>query len=108
MSDQINFDKRYSRPQTIASAFGSLLKLFGNRATDTGLVKRWDNVMGDDIASVARLVSIIKTKDKKFNIAVRATNPAFALKLSYQIDEITKRINKYFGYSAVNKITIRK
>ena len=54
------------------------------------------------------LAGITKTRDKKFNIAVKPKNPAFALQLSYSVPEITKRINKYFGYDAVNKITFRK
>jgi hypothetical protein len=108
MSNRTKFDKRLTRPQTLASAFGGLMKIFGARASDADLSERWNSIMGDDIASVARLVAITKTKDNKFNIAVRAANPAFALQLSYQKDEIAKRINKYFGYAAVAKVTIRK
>ncbi|MDR0726991.1 MAG: DUF721 domain-containing protein [Rickettsiales bacterium] len=108
MAIKPNLNKRTSRPQTMGSAFGGLMKLFGIRASDADLTKRWDEIMGNDIASIARLVAITKTRDKKFNIAVRAANPAFALQLSYQTDEITKRVNKYFGYEAVGKITIRK
>lgn len=101
-------DQRRARPQTLASAFGGLMKIFGTRASDADLLARWGDIMGDDIASITKLVAITKTKDKKFNIAVRAANPAFALQLSYQTDEIAKRINKYFAYDAVAKITIRK
>lgn len=111
MSNQANkpnLNKRYTRPQTLGSAFGGLMKLFGARASDADLTKRWDEIMGNDIASIARLVAITKTRDKKFNIAVRAANPAFALQLSYQTDEIIKRVNRYFGYDAVGKVSIRK
>ncbi|MBN1325143.1 MAG: DUF721 domain-containing protein [Alphaproteobacteria bacterium] len=109
MSNQVSkIEKRLARPQTIGSAFGGLMKMFGGRASDADLLKRWSEIMGDDIASVAKLVGITKTRDKKINIAVKSSNPAFALQLSYQTDEIINRINKYFGYNAVNKITIRK
>jgi len=109
MSNQVNkLDKRFTRPQTLASAFGGLLKIFGTRASDADLLARWGEIIGDDIASIAKLVGITKTRDKKFNIALRAANPAFALQLSYQNEEIIKRINKYFGYNAVEKIIIRK
>lgn len=111
MSNRVNkpnLNKRYTRPQTLGSAFGGLMKLFGARASDADLTKRWDEIMGNDIASIARLVAITKTRDKKFNIAVRAANPAFALQLSYQTDEIIKRVNRYFGYDAVGKVSIRK
>ncbi|MDL2295695.1 DUF721 domain-containing protein [Lachnospiraceae bacterium OttesenSCG-928-E19] len=100
--------KRYARPQTLQSAIGGLFRVFGMRASDADLARRWNEIMGDDISSIAQLVAINKTRDNKFNIAVRAANPAFALPLSYQTDEITKRINKYFGYDAVAKIQIRK
>jgi len=108
MINKPDLKKRTTRPQTLASAFGGLLKLFGQPASDTDLAARWGEIMGNDIASIATLAAITKTRDKKFNIAVRAANPAFALQLSYQKDEIAKRINKYFGYDAVAKVTIRK
>lgn len=102
--------KRYARPQTLQSAIGGLFRVFGMRASDADLARRWNEIMGDDISSIAQLIAVTKNaKSKnKFNIAVRALNPAFALPLSYQTDEITKRINKYFGYDAVAKIQIRK
>jgi hypothetical protein len=113
MSEQKNkhlskLDLRLTRPQTLASSFGGLLKIFGARASDSDLLAHWDEIMGDDIASVTKLIGIKKTKDKQFNIIIKPANPAFALQLSYQMDEITRRINKYFGYDAVEKITIRK
>ena len=84
------------------------MKLFGRTASDADLAARWSDIMGDEIASITKLAAITKTRDKKFNIAVRAANPAFALQLSYKKEEIIKRINKYFGYDAVDKIIIRK
>ncbi|MDR1337526.1 MAG: DUF721 domain-containing protein [Rickettsiales bacterium] len=108
MANPVNLNKRTARPQTIASTFGGLMRLFGVRASDADLSNRWDEIMGGDIASIARLAAITKTRDKKFNIAVRAANPAFALQLSYMKDDIAAKINKYFGYDAVAKVTIRK
>ena len=99
---------RGRRPQTIAGAIGGLMQMFGPRASDADLMRRWDDVMGPDIAAIAKLAAIKKTPDKKFNVAVRAANPAFALQLSYMTDEIRARINKYFGYDAVAKVTVRK
>ncbi len=102
------FSSRRARPQTLAGAVGALMQMFGPRASDADLVARWDVVMGADLASMVRLASIKKTPEKKFNIALRATNPAFALQLSYRLDEIRARIDQYFGYAAVAKISIRK
>lgn len=109
MSNQQNkLDKRTERPQTLAAALGGLIKIFGGHASDADLAARWSEIMGNDIGEISALAGITKTRDKKFNIAVRPKNPAFALQLSYQLAEITKRVNKYFGYDAVNKVTFRK
>ena len=109
MSNQKSkIETRISRPQTLGAALGGLVRIFGGHASDADLAARWGEIMGADIGEISTLAGITKTRDKKFNIAVRPKNPAFALQLSYQSAEITKRINKYFGYDAVNKITFRK
>jgi len=110
MSNQVSkkLEVRTARPHTLAGAVGGLLRMFGARASDADLAARWHDIMGDDIGGVSTLAAIKKTPNGKFNIAVRPINPAFALQLSYQSDEITKRVNKYFGYDAVNKVTFRK
>ena len=71
-------------------------------------LERWGEIMGADIASLAALVAIKKMRDDKFNVVIRPTNPAYTLQLSYMADEITQRINKYFGYDAIGKISFRK
>lgn len=99
---------RITRPTTIAGVFGNLFNIIGVRASDSDLAERWDKIMGPDIASIAKLVTIKQTLDKKYAIVIRPTNPALALQLSYSRDEILRRINKYFGYDAISKITFRK
>ena len=101
-------NERLKRPQTIAGALGGLISVFGVRASDADLVQRWDEIMGADIAAVTKLAAIRKNRDNTFNIVIRPTNPAYTLQLSYQKDEIIKRINRYFGYDAVGKISFRK
>lgn len=109
MSNQSKkFDERLKRPQTIGGALGGLIKIFGVRASDSDLANRWDEIMGADIAAVARLAAIKKNRDNTFNVVIRPAHPAYALQLSYQSDEIIRRINKYFGYEAVGKISFRK
>lgn len=107
-SNKDKLEKRLTRPQTIASAFGGLMKIFGARASTSELSDNWNEIVGENISKITKLIGIRQTADKKFNITVRAANPAFALQLSYQKGEITNHINKYFGYAAVNKITIKK
>lgn len=109
MSNQQNkLETRVARPQTLAAALGGLIRIFGGHASDADLAARWAEIMGADIGAISTLAAIHKTKDGKFNIAIKPKNPAFALQLSYDAPEITKRINKYFGFDAVNKITFRK
>lgn len=109
MSNQTkNLENRFKRPQTIAGALGGLIKIFGVRASDSDLQTRWAEIMGADIATVASLAAIRKNRDNTFNVVIRPTNSAYTLQLSYQKDEIIRRINKYFGYDAVSKISFRK
>lgn len=99
---------RKSRPQTLAASFGSLLEICGVRASDSDLTENWKKIVGDDIAKIANVVAIKSTRNKKLNIVLRPVSPAFALELSYKIDEIKSCVNKYYGRDAVGKITIRK
>ena len=111
MSNQdkkINLDIRKNRPQTLASAFGGLLEIFGARTGDADLAKNWKNVVSKDIYDIANVVPIKKTRDKRFNIVLRPINPSFALELSYKLGDCKKQINNYYGYDAVARITIRK
>ena len=103
-----DFSKRIARPQTLGGALGGLIKIFGVRASDADLATRWTEIMGADIAMIATLAAIKKNRDGTFNVVIRPTNPAYTLQLSYQKDEIISRINKYFGYDAVGKISFRK
>ena len=109
MSNQPNnFDKRSKRPMTIASAMGELMQMFGTRASDADLVKRWEKIMGADIANIATVAAIKKMKDGRLNITLRPSNPALTLQLSYMSEEIKEKINKYFGRDAVAKISFIK
>ena len=108
MSNQDKMNVRKSRPQTLAASFGSLLNIFGVRVSDSDLSEKWPDVVGQEIANISNVVAIKTTRDKKFNIVLRPKTPAFALELSYKIDECIQKINKYYGRDAVSKITIRK
>lgn len=111
MSNQdkkINFNIRKSRPQTLGAVLGGFVEMLGGRTTDADLLKNWRNMVGDDIAKIANLVAVKQTRTKQFNIVLRPVSPAFALELSYKLDEIKNKIDKYYGYDAVSKITIRK
>lgn len=109
MSNQQNkINQRISRPQTIAGAMGGLLKIFGIRASDSDLIARWSEIMGEEISSVATVVSIKKLRNNKFNLVLRPVNPAFTLQLTYMSEKIKNRADKYFGREAIEKITFSK
>ena len=111
MSNQdkrVNLELRKSRPQTLAAAFGGLMEMFGGRTSDAELVNNWAKIVGLDIAKISNVVAVKLSRDKKFNVVVRPVSPAFALELSYKVDEIKSKIDKYYGRQATGKITIRK
>lgn len=105
---KVNLEIRKSRPQTLAAAFGGLLDMFGGRTSDADLANNWESVVGSDISKISSLVAIKIMRDKKFNIVLKPVSSAFALELSYKVDEIKNKIDKYYGREAVGKITIRK
>ena len=105
---KINLGIRKSRPQTLAASLGGLLETLGGRAADADLVNNWRKIVGNEIANIAHVVAIRTLKNNKFNIVLRPVSPAFALELSYKLDEVLKQINKYYARDAVAKITIRK
>ncbi len=111
MSNQdkkVNLELRKSRPQTLASAFGGLMEMFGARTSDAELVNNWGKIVGLDISKISSVVAVKLSRDKKFNVVLRPISPAFALELSYKVDEIKNKIDKYYGREATGKITIRK
>ena len=108
METKPNLSGRITRPQSLGGAVGGLLKIFGVRASDADLASRWDEIIGSDLARIGKLSGIKKTKDKKINILIKPAVPAMATELSYRTEEFRLKINKYFGYDAVEKIIIGK
>ena len=84
------------------------MKIFGVRASDSDLVARWREIIGDEIANMANICAVKRQRDGTYNIVLRPRNPAYTLNLSYMVPEITKKINKYFGTECVGKISFRK
>mgnify|MGYP002528675142 CR=1 FL=1 len=82
--------------------------MFGGRVGDADLANNWQKVVGTAISKISNIVAVKTTRDKKINIVVRPVSPAFALELSYKLEEIKTKVNKYYGRDTVGKITIRK
>ena len=112
MNTKPNLSKRISRPQSLGAAFGGLMKIFGARASDADLAENWEHVVGADLARLAKLSGTRKVgagsaRPKQFNITLKPSVPAMATELSYRTEEFRIKINKYFGYDAVGKITVK-
>ena len=105
---KVNLNRRKSRPQTLASSFGGLMESFGVRASDADLSVILSKIVGNEIAGISKVVAIKTLKNNKFNIVLRPVNAAFALELSYKLDDCREKVNQYYGRDAVAKITIRK
>lgn len=105
---QQKIEKRNTRPQTLAASFGSLMSALGYNVNGADLSENWRGIVGNEIANISNIVAIKTTRDKKFNIVLRPVSPAFALELSYKVNDITNAINNYYGSNRVEKITIRK
>jgi hypothetical protein len=94
--------KRNARPIFVGAAINNFLRRLGARASDGDLAAKWGDIVGPD----SELVKI-SGGAKNRTAYVRAKNPAARLTLSYQSDDIIKKINAYFGYGAVGKIVVR-
>ena len=109
MGENINkFLKRTESPQTLASSLGTVLKILKVSLSGSDLVNNWDKILEKDLSNIIKLNTITKTKDKKLNISIKLLNPAFALEVSYKLDDIKNKINKFYGTNIINKILIKK
>jgi hypothetical protein len=106
MNYNSSLSTRFSRPQTLASAFGGLMKIFGGAPGAADIETNWDKIVGAELARLGKLSGVRKT-GKKFNITLRAKVPAMKTELSYRAEEFAAKINKYMGYDAVGKIFVK-
>lgn len=84
------------------------------------IMSSWETIVGKDLARLTRPDSIkwprggkapVDTDDEGRSAGatlIVATDPAFALDVSYRHGEIIDRINRYFGYRAIAQIKIRQ
>jgi len=95
-------NRRDTRPAFIGAIVNKFLMGLGAKASDADLSAKWGEIVGED----SELVKISRgVKDR--TIYIRAKNPAARLTMSYQTDEIVRKINAYFGYNAVAKIVVK-
>jgi hypothetical protein len=79
----------------------------------TGIVTHWPEIVGDEIAAHAEPIRMQwprrqgEDTPEPATLALRVEGPV-ALEIQHLSDVIIARVNRYFGYRAVGRITIRQ
>jgi hypothetical protein len=99
-------------PKVTAAVF----QKFGFHSAE--IMASWSTIVGPDIARLTRPESIKWPRGKASvdgedaerggGTLVIATEPAFALEISYRHKEIIDRINRYFGYRAIGQLKVHQ
>ena len=71
------------------------------------LIKQWKEIMGQDIAKYCWPIKIIFSDIKNSNgIIFLKTKRGRSMEIEFKNDEIIEKLNQYFGYKAINKISV--
>jgi hypothetical protein len=100
-------------PKVVAAAF----EKFGFHTAE--IMTSWETIVGVDLARLTRPEAIKWPRGARARVAseddatrgagatlILASDPAFALEVSYQTQEIIDRINRYFGYRAIAQLRV--
>lgn len=99
-------------PKVVAAAF----EKYGFHTAE--IMTSWETIVGADLARLTRPEAIKWPRGAKARVAseddaraagatlILASNPAFALEVSYRTQEIIDRINRYFGYRAIAQLRV--
>nr|WP_233130785.1 DciA family protein [Sphingomonas jeddahensis] len=93
--------------ELLPSVGGAAFRRFG--FVQSSIVTRWPEIVGERLASASAPESIKfpvgKKQDGTLTLVARG---AHAVMIQHVIPEITERVNLFFGYPAVAKVTIRQ
>jgi len=71
------------------------------------LIKQWKEIMGQDIAKYCWPIKIVFSDIKNSNgIIFLKTKRGRSMEIEFKNDEIIEKLNQYFGYKAINKISV--
>ena len=71
------------------------------------LIKQWKEIMGQDIAKYCWPIKIVFSDIKNSNgIIFLKTKRGRSMEIEFKNDEIIEKLNQYFGYNAINKISV--
>ena len=71
------------------------------------LIKQWKEIIGQDIAKYCWPIKIVFSDIKNSNgIIFLKTKRGRSMEIEFKNDEIIDKLNQYFGYKAINKISV--
>ena len=71
------------------------------------LIKKWKEIIGQDIAKYCWPIKIVFSDIKNSNgIIFLKTKRGRSMEIEFKNDEIIEKLNQYFGYKAINKISV--
>ena len=74
---------------------------------EISLIKKWSEIVGIDISKFCWPVKITYANIKNINGTIfLKTKRGKSLEIEFKNDEIIEKLNRYFGYKAVDKISI--
>ena len=102
---------RSNRPRAVAellpSVGGAAFRRFG--FVQSSIVSRWAEIVGEKLAGASQPESIrFPPGRKQDGVLTLVARGAHAPMLQHIAPEITERVNRFFGYAAVARVTIRQ
>ena len=74
---------------------------------EVSLIKKWKEIIGQDIAKYCWPIKIVYSDIKNSNgIIFLKTKRGRSMEIEFKNDEIIEKLNQYFGYKAINKISV--
>lgn len=72
------------------------------------IILNWRDIVGEDLANYSnpQKISFLKGERSNGNLHMEVPSGAFALELQHKEKIIIEKINVYFGYNAVSKLSI--
>ncbi|MGJ3626557.1 DciA family protein [Sphingomonas sp. MMS24-JH45] len=73
----------------------------------SAVVTRWPEIVGEQLAAVAKSIRFPAGKKEGGNLTLTVRG-AHAAMMGHVTPEIMERVNRFFGYAAVARVTIRQ
>lgn len=90
-------------------AIGECAAGIGDRAirkrgfAEPRIIAEWERIVGPDLARTSRPV---KLTERSGALTIKVGDGATAMRLTHMTIQITERVNAYFGYRAISRISV--